>query len=114
MTILTERARWKRAPSRERRIRDEQRRLTKEEQANVRRALRILRRRHGSVAALAKAMGMTPEALTKARVPSRPQSARLALVTARLAGTTFDGIISGTWSPLVVCRACRGSGHVRE
>ena len=114
MSILTKRTRWSRTPSRERLIRNEQRRLTEEEQANVRRALAVLCRRLGGLSALAKAMGVTEEAITKARVPSRPQSARLALATARLAGVTFDTIVSGEWRPHVPCPRCRGAGHVPE
>jgi hypothetical protein len=114
MTILTTRTRWSRPPSRERRIRNEQRHLTAVEQANVRHALAVLCRRLGSLSALAHAMGMTEAATTKARAPSRAQSARLALATARLAGVTFDAIISGEWPPQVPCPECRGTGHVSE
>jgi hypothetical protein len=113
MTILTKRTRWSRTPSPERLIRNEQRRLTKEEQAHVRFALAVMCRRLGGLAALAKAMGVTVNAITKARVPSRPQSARLALATARLAGVTFDAIVSGAWPPLVACARCQGTGQVR-
>lgn len=105
MTILTERKVWKRAPvEREIRILG----LTAEEQDNVRAAMRVLRIRHGSWAALAKALGMSFKTLKLAvskRGYRRPTPG-LALHVARLAGVPMEDVISGAFPKPGACPMC--------
>lgn len=112
MTILTGNTKWqgKRSPFAQ--LRKDRATLTQAQQANVRRALSKLVRKHGSFKRLAAAMGTSVHGLTKARTPSRPQSPRLAIIVSRVAGCSVDDILNAVWPPPVVCPRCKGCGHV--
>jgi hypothetical protein len=80
--------------------------LTADEQANVRRALQVLRRRHGSWNSLAPLLGVKLSTLEKAVVPKRTLSAGLALRAARLAKVPMEEILSGQWPKPGACPMC--------
>lgn len=113
MAILTERKTWKRERSEFSKQRKSRSTLTPEQQYNVRRALRHLLRQHGNRREkLAAAMAMSIDGYQKARSPSRPQTPRLALIVARVAGCSVDDILTAKWPPPVVCPRCKGCGVV--
>ncbi len=89
MAILSERKTWTRERTPFAKLRKSRATLTPE-QANVRRALSKLVRKHGTFARLAAHMGMSIHGLMKARSPSRPQTPRLALIVARVAECSVD------------------------
>jgi hypothetical protein len=105
MSILTAKRTWNRRPPPKRRL---LRVLTPTQSANVRRVLRFLAVEHGSGNKLASALGMTPRALERARVPSRRISVELTFITARIAGVGVDDVLAGRWERHV-CPSC---GHV--
>lgn len=104
MAILTERVTWRREAS-PKRARSG---MTREAQANVMAALRVLCRRFGSWAALAEAMGTTKATLQTVRSPvgSRRIGAGLALRAARVAGVPVDDILTGAWPRPGACPCC--------
>ena len=112
MTILTEKKTWTRVRSPFAQHRKDRATLTPEQQANVRRALSKLVRKHGTFKRLCAAMGMSIHGLMKARSPSRPQSPRLAVIVARVAGCSVDDILTAKWHPPVTCPRCKGCGTV--
>lgn len=75
---------------------DEVNRLTPTEQANVLAALRVLRVQHGTVANLAKAMGLSWNAVQKVYCGLRKPSAGMALRVARVAGAPVESVLGGT------------------
>lgn len=95
MPILTHKTVWRRhaEPSPRRSLV----RLTPDECANVRRVIAHLTVEHGA-AGLARALGITRDALGKARVPSRPQSPRMVFALARLTELPVDAILAGVWA----------------
>jgi hypothetical protein len=85
-------------------------RLTEPERRHLAIALQNLRLGFGTWACLADAMGVREEMLKKAGVPhnNKGGSPALALVVARIAGTSVEAILSGTLSAAGRCHAC---GH---
>src|SRR5664279_2531340 len=73
--------------------------LSAEEQANVRRALRHLQQVFGSLAALAKVMGVPYQSVRHAMVERRHPSAGLAFRAARVVGVPMEDLVSGVWPP---------------
>ncbi len=82
--------------------------LTEEERAHVKAALAFLRRRLGSVAALAKAMGVKPCRVWTSMSPSGAVSAGVAMRTARVARVPLEDVLSGAWPKPGACPYC---GH---
>jgi hypothetical protein len=79
--------------------------LTSEEQANVRRALHFLRRRHGGYQALATALKVkraTLERYGSVRMPS----IAIALRLARLAGVALEDVLNGHFPAPGACPFC--------
>jgi hypothetical protein len=103
MAILRERQVWRRSkrPSR-RRATD---RLTDEEEANVRSALRVLQARLGSWPAVADALESRHTMVTKQMNGHRHIGAGTALRVARLLGTAVEGVLGGE-APPGACSAC--------
>lgn len=103
MAILHARAAWAkpRVPNETRRSSD----LTPEEQANVRKAIHVLRRRLGSYRALAAALRVTLSTITN-QGSKRAPSAAVAIRAARLAGVTVDDVLSGAWPKAAACPHC--------
>lgn len=84
--------------------------LDLKEQKNVRTALRYLRLRAGTWAAVSQAVGLSPQGLEKTVSGRRPVSASVALRVARLANTSFDDLIAGHFLP----GACPRCGYVPD
>lgn len=103
MAVLTKREVWtKPRPANETRRSTD---LTPAEQANVRRALRFLAKRHGDTSKLAKAMGAHRETVQR---PTRGGvvSAGIALRAARRAGVPVEDVLSGAWPSEGLCPYC--------
>ncbi len=81
--------------------------LTKQEQANARAALRVLRVRHGGLALLASRMEIGYASLEKVFY-GRAIGLRMAFALAQIAGVTFDDVITGRFPGSTACRHC---GH---
>ncbi len=79
--------------------------LTKQEQDNVRRALRFLRARLGTWDAVAAALDAHPKTLELARTRGGV-SASMTFRVARVAGVGVDDILSGKYAPDGVCPNC--------
>lgn len=106
--ILDKPVSWRRSDARSRRAE-----LTPEEQANVRKALGVLRIRLGSQEKLAKAMGIQQTRLASLAGPSarkRPGAA-IALYASRVAGVPVEDILSGAFPAPGACPMC---GRVTE
>jgi hypothetical protein len=102
MTILRERVKrtTPRDPTKTRRSSD----LTPEEQANVRKALRVLRIRIGTNRQLAEAMGAN---LSTLRSAIRTKvSGGIAIRAARVAGVPVDDLLTGKWPVPGCCPMC--------
>ena len=56
---------------------------------------------------LARALGMTRGALEKARLPSRPQTPRLAYAISRMLDVSVDAVLAGHWIR-AACPHCGG------
>jgi hypothetical protein len=84
--------------------------LDLKEQKNVRTALRYLRLRAGTWAAVSQAVGLSPQGLEKTVSGRRPVSASVALRVARLANTSFDDLIAGHFLP----GACPRCGYMPD
>ena len=78
--------------------------LTADEQAHVRRALRYLRRR-GGWKALSPAFGFRKKTLTNV-VEGRVVSPAMAFSVARLAGVSIDDLLAGRFPPAGTCPHC--------
>jgi hypothetical protein len=99
VAVLRERTVWRR--TRPPKLTDRPDELTVEEQANVRRAIRFLRRRFGTWEALATAMGIKTETLWQgAACRTRRPTAGFALRAARVAGVRVEDVLSGWWPRL--------------
>lgn len=79
--------------------------LTKEEQANVRTALRFLRARCGGWEAVAKALHLGRSTIGRAATPT------VAFRVARFAGVKIDDLLEGAFPPVGTCPYC---GHQRN
>lgn len=82
--------------------------LSKEEQANVRTALRFLHSRCGGWEALATAMCFNKD--TFYRLSSRPITAAIAFRVARFAQVSIDDLLAGKYPAVGACPHC---GHVK-
>lgn len=80
--------------------------LSAEEHENVRRALHVLRRRFGSWAALAEAMGTKMKTVEHAGGRHHKPSVAIALRVARLAGVPLEDVLSGAWPKPGACPMC--------
>jgi hypothetical protein len=108
VAILTETVRRGRAPRRR------TFELNATEQANVKLALRVLRKRLGGWEVLARKLGCTSDALTHAAgdgvgKASRP-SIGLAVRVAQAAGIAAEDMLSGAWLKDVPCPVCGRKG----
>ena len=95
MAILRERVSWSKS-----RTQNETRRsvdLTPEEQICVKAALRLLVKRHGTVAKLAAVMRAKRATVLLAASKRGAVSAGIALWAARAAGVPLEDLLSGTW-----------------
>jgi hypothetical protein len=79
--------------------------LTEDEQAHVRCALQALRRRHGSWAAVAAAMGVRGNLLVNVATSRKP-SVGVALRAARVAGVAVEDVLAGKWPKPGSCPLC--------
>jgi hypothetical protein len=103
MTILREPNVWQKArPANETRRSTD---LTPEEQANVRRALHVLRRRLGGYVALSAALRTRVKTL-QAYGSKGPPSAAVAIRLARVAGVAVDDVLAGRWPVYGSCPHC--------
>lgn len=82
--------------------------LTPNEQANVKKALAVLRIRYGSWAKVAEAMGASLKTLDHAACRTGRPSAGLALRVARLAKAPMEAVLSGAFPKPSSCPMC---GH---
>jgi hypothetical protein len=80
--------------------------LTADEVANARRALRVLRTRHGGTRALADAIGVRVATVQNGMKPRRKVGVGLALRLARLAGVPLEDVLSGAWPKHGSCPMC--------
>ena len=95
MTILRTRKVWRRPP-----IPDPRRdfgRLTPDEQANVLRAMAVLRSRLGTWLAVAKALRVNKRTMNRARSGRRRVTPAFALRVARLLGEPLGKVLTATW-----------------
>jgi hypothetical protein len=84
--------------------------LTKQEQANVRAALRFLHVRLGTWEMVAKALRFKRSTIMDS-VSGAVVSASLAFRTARLAGVPVDDVLAGRFPPAGTCPMC---GHASD
>ena len=103
MVALTERTSW-RKPRQLTGGRTQD--LTSDEIVNVKKAIRVLRVRHGGIAALAAILGVNAATLRQAAARKRPPSVGLALRAARLAGVPLEDILGGSWPRPGACPHC--------
>lgn len=101
MAILTTKQTWRR----QKHYRRPLERLTPEQQVNVRRVYKMTAALHGSHAALARALGVTPESLRRAQHKSRPPTPAQAYAIARLLDVGVDHVLAGRWHK-VTCPCC--------
>nr|HEX4317000.1 hypothetical protein [Kofleriaceae bacterium] len=108
MAILTEKQKWRRnpEPSPSRQLGNW---LGPIERARVREAVVYIAGRYARREDAATALGMTVDALIKARSPTRAQTYRLACVVARAACVPVEKILSDLW-PGDRCPHCGGTG----
>jgi hypothetical protein len=79
--------------------------ITREEQENVRKALRFLAQRFGDWAKLAAAMG-TSKATVYAAARGRAVSAGMAIRAARVAWEPVESLLTGAWPRPSTCPHC--------
>lgn len=106
MSILRERQVWKRAAELPKRQTARMNELTREEQANVRHALAVLRVRHGSFKEVAAVMGVNRNHLTEMANGNEKPGAGLAIRVARVAGVPVDDVLSGAFPRPGSCPMC--------
>jgi hypothetical protein len=105
MPILTTKQTWSRKP---RRLRGRGT-TSLEERANIRKALLFLAARYTSPDRLAEALGLSRDALWKARSPRHPPSVRLAALVARAEVVNLEDVLTGAW-PGDSCPKCGRCG----
>ena len=93
MAILTDRKTWRRNPEPEHKPLGVNR-LTPTERDNVRKAVVYLVGRYPSVDACIAALGLTRDALAKARSRYRKQTYRTACIVARVAGIPVGKVLT--------------------
>lgn len=106
MSILEAKEVWRRRSTRRVRGRGP---LSIDECLNTRKALLFLAARAPSPAELADQLGLTVDALYKARSPRRPPTVRLAALVARAAKVNLEDVLSGAW-PGDACPMCGRRG----
>lgn len=84
--------------------------LTAEEQAHTLEALRFLRIRVGTWRVLAKALGFERCTLLNVRKGVNGVSVNMAYRVAKMAGATFDDVVTGRWPTPGTCPHCGRSG----
>lgn len=84
--------------------------LTLTEQTHVRTALRYLRRRIGTWAAVAEALRISPKTLEPIVAGRRPVTASLAIRVARTLDASVDEVLAGTF----LAGACPRCGYVPD
>ncbi len=85
--------------------------LTPEERENVRKAIRVLRTRHGGADKLAKALGVSTPRVEGVMTTRGKPGAAIALYVARLAGVHVEDVLSGAFPAPGACPMC---GRVTE
>jgi hypothetical protein len=108
MAVLTEARSWRREPKARARLSPD--RLTPEESANVRKALRFLRARHGGTEKLAEALGVGAKSLATMLSKKGKPGAGLALRAAKMAGVPAEDVLRGAWPVDGSCPYCGRSG----
>jgi hypothetical protein len=108
MGILRERKVWKK-PTEARGTRRLDR-LSPEQVANVRAAMKVLAIRFGSVAGVARAMGTTRRTLEHMLGRAGKPSAGLAVHAARLAGVPVEDVLTGAFPKPGACPMCGRCG----
>jgi len=99
MTILRERQVWRKANVQPARPSP----LSRDEQENVRKALRVLQVRFGSWGEMAKLMGVSPITLQQA-ARQKPVSAAIVVLAAKVSKIPVEDLLSGAWpKPCPVC-----------
>jgi hypothetical protein len=111
MGILTEKKTWRRNPEPSWARRSNF--LTPTERDNVRRAVIYLCGRYPTRAAQIAALGLSNDAIAKARSKARVQTYRLACVVSRVAGVPVEKILTGLW-PGDRCPHCGGTGKASQ
>jgi hypothetical protein len=111
MAILTTKQTWRRNPEPGWTRRKEF--LTLDERENVRRAVLYLCGRYPTAAERMAVLGLTRDALAKARSQRRAQTYRLACIVARVAGVPVEKVTSGLW-PGDRCPHCGGTGKASQ
>ena len=107
MPVLEKPFSWRRSDARAARRAE----LTAEEQENVRKALRVLRTRHGGQKALAMALGVGVASLMWAMAKRGKPGAALALYAARLAKVPVEDVLAGRFPAEGACPMC---GRVQD
>jgi len=103
MAVLTERRVWKREPKR---VTTRVNSLEREQQENVRRALRTLYFRYGTWKDLARAMGVGKNQLKLVMGERAAPSAGLALRAAKVAGVPVEDVLTGKLAEPERCPTC--------
>ena len=80
--------------------------LTTEEQQNTLAALHFLRTRLGNWKLLAKALGFEHCTLLGVKKRRKRASVNMAYAVSRLAGATFDDVVTGRWPVRGTCPHC--------
>jgi hypothetical protein len=80
--------------------------LSPEEAARVKAVLRFLAKRHGTWAALAKAMDVKHVTIRHAAEERGGVSAGVALRAARVAGVPLEDVLAGHWPTPTMCPIC--------
>ena len=81
-------------------------RLTLDEQAHTMAALHFLRKRFGTWAILAKALGFERLTMRNVKKGINRVSVNMAYKVARLAGVPFDDVVMGRWPVEGTCPHC--------
>ena len=108
MTILRTRTVWARPKSLAPRRGFSPEDFTPEEQANIKRALRSLKRRLGTWRDVASALGVTYRRVRVASFKNTKPSLAIAFRLARVVGVGLGEILSGAWPAPGTCPMCGG------
>ena len=82
--------------------------LSPVEQDRVRVALRVLHAKAGAWKTIAPGLGVSRKTIVNVACGVKGVSARMALRTARMAGVSFEDLVTGKYPPPGTCRIC---GH---
>ena len=115
MSILRERVTWKKPKDTTPRALERLDELTPEQRANVRKAMDVMRIRHGGLTNVARAMKVSHKALLVAMRGPRKPTAVIAVRVALLAGVTVDDVLTGAFPKPGACPMCgRADGDSRH